>query len=144
MFGDVISPDCTGMTDIFERLSFVKKSIKNEDGPLLVVGSSFGGLLALLLQSSDPEIVAGMVLCAPALHQPAAAGLKSEALPPTVIIHGIEDDVVPIDASRSFGAPLIEVEDDHRLSRSLELILREVSSMKLSLLTVLTERDSSS
>ncbi|PDH23287.1 MAG: hypothetical protein CND29_03575 [Marine Group II euryarchaeote MED-G36] len=46
---------------------------------------------------------------------------------PTTIIHGVNDDIVPIDYSRQIAAnndmiELIEVEDGHRLSESLHYI----------------------
>tara|TARA_B100000925_G_scaffold73604_2_gene51615 strand:+ start:2960 stop:3505 length:546 start_codon:yes stop_codon:yes gene_type:complete len=51
----------------------------------------------------------------------------------TVILHGLRDDVVPIESSRVFmrSSPLVEiveVDDGHRLAESLEL-LRDVVSM---------------
>ena len=51
----------------------------------------------------------------------------------TVILHGLRDDVVPIESSRVFmrSSPLVEiveVDDGHRLGESLEL-LRDVVSM---------------
>ena len=46
---------------------------------------------------------------------------------PTVIIHGLSDEIVPIESSRkvagsSSKAELIEVEDGHRLGNSLHFI----------------------
>ncbi len=134
MFGEVVSPDCSGVIDEESRLRIIEQVVDSADGPFLVVGSSMGGLMALLLQGRRPEAVAGMVLCAPALHRPAAGGIVADNLPPTVIIHGRQDDVVPVEGSRSFGVPLIEVEDDHRLNRSISRILRAVFELKLSLL----------
>ncbi|MBN2644453.1 MAG: hypothetical protein JXR59_03145 [Desulfuromonadaceae bacterium] len=130
MFGVVISPDCEGVRDPQQRLTIIRRILAQEAGPFLVVGSSAGGLMALLLQQVEPR-VAGLVLCAPALHIPQAASLSSSGLPPTVVIHGRQDSVVPITSSRCFGAPLIEVDDEHGLNNSLPLILREVFRMKL-------------
>ncbi|MEA3465203.1 MAG: alpha/beta hydrolase [Thermodesulfobacteriota bacterium] len=132
MFGEVLSPDCEGIKDPQQRLRIIRHTFKDQPGPFIVVGSSAGGLMALLLQKEEPR-VAGLVLCAPALHNEAAQGLTAESLPPTVVIHGRQDDVVPIESSRCFGAPLIEVDDGHRLSASLPLMLREVFNMKLAL-----------
>ena len=46
---------------------------------------------------------------------------------PTVIIHGLSDEIVPIESSRkiaksSSNVELIEVEDGHRLGNSLHII----------------------
>ena len=130
MFGEVISPDCEGIKDPQQRLTIIQQALSEQLGPFLVVGSSAGGLMALLLQREEPR-VKGLVLCAPALHTEIAESLRAEGLPETVIIHGRSDDVVPIESSRAFGAPLVEVDDGHRLSASLPLILRLVFEMKL-------------
>ncbi len=132
MFGPVISPNCEGIKDPHQRLQIIQESTQNEPGPFLVVGSSAGGLMALLWQQVEPRI-AGLVLCAPALHASAANCLSAEGLPPTVVIHARQDDVVPIESSRKFGAPLIEVDDNHSLSASIPLILQQVFAMKLQL-----------
>ncbi|MCF6266787.1 MAG: alpha/beta hydrolase [Desulfuromusa sp.] len=133
MFGEVLAPDCTGVMDETERLKIIQREIGFKNGQFLVVGSSMGGLMALLLQKSNPERVAGLVLCAPAIHRPAATGLDLNHLPPTIVIHGTQDTVVPIATSLPFGKRLIKVEDDHRLSQSMADILRAVFDLKLTL-----------
>ena len=130
MFAEVISPDCSGVKDEMERLRIIEQEIRSESGPFLVVGSSMGGLIALLLQKRCPEQVSGLVLCAPAIHRPAAKNLNLKNLPPTLVIHGIQDDVVPIDVSRRFGNRLRAVNDDHRLSQSMDEILRAVFEIR--------------
>ncbi len=58
---------------------------------------------------------------------------------PTSIIHGKLDQIVPIEASRKFileqkhkqSIPLIEVDDDHYLTKSLEQIIPVVSQFFL-------------
>jgi len=122
-FGEVLAPDCTGIKDERKRLDIIQQEIGREGGPFLVVGSSMGGLMALLLQQENPEQVAGLVLCAPAIQRPAAANLDLHNLPPTVVIHGTRDNVVPLEVSRPFGKRLITVDDDHRLSKSMPEIL---------------------
>lgn len=129
-FGDVISPDCSGISDPQQRLQIILREIGQLPEEWLVVGSSMGGLMALLLQQTVPERIAGLLLCAPALHRPAAEGLTAENLPPTLIIHGRRDRIVPIAASRRFGVPLLEVDDDHRLGNSLSLIVAETAKLK--------------
>jgi pimeloyl-ACP methyl ester carboxylesterase len=49
---------------------------------------------------------------------------------PTLVIHGRRDDVVPVEGSRTWAAGkrhvrLVEVDDDHELVASLDLIARE-------------------
>jgi predicted peptidase len=133
IFGAVLAPDCTGVKDESERMKIIQNDISREDEQFLVVGSSMGGLMALLLQKENPERVAGLVLCAPAIHRSAAENLDLNHLPPTIVIHGTRDEVVPLEASRPFGKRLIEVDDDHRLSNSMPEILRAVFEMKMTL-----------
>lgn len=52
---------------------------------------------------------------------------QSDRILPTLIIHGIHDDVIPIESSRDFvakhlWAELFEVESDHALTDCIELI----------------------
>lgn len=129
-FGTIISPDCSGISDPQQRLQIILEDIEQIEEQLLVIGSSMGGLVALLLQQAIPEQIAGMLLCAPALHRPAAEKLTATNLPPTKIIHGRQDMLVPIEASRKFGAPLLEVADDHSLKNSLSIIIEEVGRLK--------------
>jgi pimeloyl-ACP methyl ester carboxylesterase len=49
---------------------------------------------------------------------------------PTLVVHGTRDDVVPIEGSRSWAegkrhVRLVEVDDDHELVASLDLVARE-------------------
>jgi predicted peptidase len=133
MFGDVLAPDCTGVKDESQRLSIIQQALEAEKEPVIVVGSSMGGLMALLLHQASPDKVAGMVLCAPAIHRPAANNLDIEKLPPTIVIHGKADTVVPFDCSLIFEKRLIAVDYDHRLSNSMPDILKAVFDMKLKL-----------
>ncbi|PLY02842.1 MAG: hypothetical protein C0622_05155 [Desulfuromonas sp.] len=134
MFGDILAPDCSGVSDPWQRLEIIQKAIAEEEGPFLVVGSSMGGLMAMLLHQANPGPIAGMVLCAPALHRRETPAFDYADLPPTRVIHGSFDDVVPPASSLRFGARLTLVDDDHRLANSMDIILREVFELKLSLL----------
>ena len=133
-FGDILSPDCSGIFDEQERLKIIRQDLAQESSPLLVVGSSMGGLMALLLQQAETDKIAGMVLCAPAIHHPAAQQLDYSQLPPTMVIHGTQDDVVPFEVSQIFGDRLIAVDDDHRLGQSMDLILQTVAELHATLI----------
>jgi len=134
MFGAILAPDCSGVGDPWQRLEIIQKALVGEEEPFLVVGSSMGGLMAMLLHQANPAAVAGMVLCAPALHRPETPAFDYAGLPPTRVIHGSRDDVVPPASSLRFGARLTLVDDDHRLASSMEIILREVFELRLRLL----------
>ncbi|MCO4764348.1 MAG: alpha/beta fold hydrolase [Myxococcales bacterium] len=131
--GEVIAPDCEGVMNVEARLQRVVETLQGR-GPVILVGSSFGGLIAGLL-ASQPDHgleIAGMVLCAPAFHVPAADPIDRCPMP-CVVLHGQQDDIVPIEASRvfakRFGCTLIELADDHRLSHSVERLVAEVGAM---------------
>lgn len=130
VFNQVTAPDCSGILNEEERLQIICDEIDRTEEPYLVVGSSMGGLMAMLLQQRRPQRIAAMVLCAPALHRPAAAELTYANLPPLTVIHGDQDDVVPLDVSRRFGEDLIVVHDGHRLGGSMTVILDAVFRMQ--------------
>lgn len=127
---EVTSPDFQGM-DIWERLEKAERETRGLSD-LVVVGSSYGGLLAALLYSKHPERFRGYVLMAPALYREAAD--KVERMPENaVVIHGTHDEIVPIDPVRQkcaeLGVEITEVDDNHRLHGSLDLMadaVREV------------------
>jgi len=129
---DVVAPDFREKC-LAERVSILTPLL--EDG-MIVVGSSYGGLTAVLAAMRASCQLRGMVLCAPALERQEAPNLcpgELRATAPTVIVHGTQDDIVPIDGSRRFaqisGATLIETDDGHRLSNSTEQIVQAVNSL---------------
>jgi pimeloyl-ACP methyl ester carboxylesterase len=123
-FGHVHAPDFRGMGDVQVRLAKAVEATEGQTG-MILVGSSFGGLVASLLASQYPERVAGLLLLAPAVHLPDA--LKVVQVPRnTWIIHGRQDDIVPLEAVELFAkehdVPLTVVEDGHRLKDQSNLI----------------------
>jgi pimeloyl-ACP methyl ester carboxylesterase len=131
-FPELLAPDCTGVFDIERRLELIEQSLTGHTD-LLLVGSSFGGLAAVLFASRHPALVAGTVLCAPAVHVIDLASIHS--LPAEIVIlHGSRDEIVPLEANKALAARfpsarLITVDDDHRLGGSHELLVREVGEM---------------
>jgi predicted esterase len=127
---EVTSPDFQGM-DIWERLDKAER-ITEHMTDLVVVGSSYGGLLTALLYSRHPQRFRSYVLMAPALYLEAAEHI--ERMPDdAVVIHGTRDEVVPIDAVREhcarFGVDVTEVDDEHRLHGSLDLMVEAVERL---------------
>lgn len=123
----VFSPDFQGM-DVWERLAKIERETQGLRN-LVIVGSSYGGLLASLFYSRNPERVRGMVLMAPALYKEAAD--KVERMPEdAVVIHARQDDIVPIGPVREkcakHGIQITEVDDNHRLEKSHDLMLAGV------------------
>jgi len=94
-------------------------------GADVVVGSSFGGGLALLLQS-EGVWTGPLVLLAPAGAR--LFGLTSlSTTSPVAILHGRHDDVVPVGDSIALARAAVGdvtlrlVDDDHRLLRSVSV-----------------------
>jgi pimeloyl-ACP methyl ester carboxylesterase len=131
--GSVIAPDCEGVHDPRERLRMIETTLGGHDD-LVLVGSSFGGLMALLYAAAHPAQVAGLVLCAPAVHRPELIELPDVAKQlPVRVIHGRQDDVVPLAAVRAYceahGLSLTVVDDGHRLANSHAAIERLVRAV---------------
>ncbi len=133
---EVLAPDCRGL-DLGARVAVLLETLRAADPVPVVVGSSFGGLAALLAvawAAVDGLHVPGLVLCAPALGLPVPPRwqIEIELRCPTLILHGRADEIVPIEGSREFarthGAELVELDDDHALARSLEPLLTAIDS----------------
>ncbi len=123
---EVVSPDCQGMS-LLQRVKAVMP-LMTQHAPI-VVGSSFGGAVAVLASMRAGIRLPGIVLCAPALNRVEEPD-QLRAVAPTIILHGLSDDIVPIEVSRSYaqrtGVELIELQDDHRLSRSDPVVIQAV------------------
>ena len=112
-------PDFSG--SLSERMSQLEPILAAEP-EWVIVGSSFGGLMAALWTLAHPQRVRRLVLLAPALHRPEFDTACPPVSVPTLLVHGQQDTVVPPDlvearARAAFSNLTVErVEDDHRLS----------------------------
>lgn len=92
--------------------------------PPVLVGSSLGGWLTAA--ASRGVAARGMFLMAPAFDMPGLPPLPPVAGCPTVVVHGWQDEIVPVDHGIAFArarrATLHLVDDDHRLIASLPRI----------------------
>ena len=134
---EVISPDFNEM-ELIDRVELLKETI--EIGNVVLAGSSWGGLACALTAMQIPEKLKGLLLLAPALHYPESPNDEPEKLIapdclPVTIIHSKTDDIVPISASKNYiersrnNVQLIEVEDNHVLENSIELIISEAKKL---------------
>jgi len=115
------------MGDYFGPLDFRMAQLERElrgTGNLLLVGSSYGGLMATLFAFSNETRVRRLILLAPALgHADWDARLRQPLRIPVTIYHGRSDDVVPPKPTRQIAARIFGnldhhlVEDDHNLHR---------------------------
>lgn len=132
--------------DINERLKVLKHELR---APVLLVGSSLGGLTALMYAMSHPEMVHGLVLLAPAVgikiedlftdeHKRIMSSVYIPQGIPTKLIVGLRDDVIPLSSIRAMierspdpaNIQLLEVDDDHDLHKSLDLMLQAIGQIK--------------
>jgi pimeloyl-ACP methyl ester carboxylesterase len=89
---------------------------------LILVGSSFGGLMAAIHTCTHPKSVQRLILLAPALNLPDFEPHLAKAVTtPVIIYHGRNDDVVPIAPVMAIAEKVFAnleyhaVDDDHSL-----------------------------
>lgn len=131
--------------DIHRRMNIMEKLITD---PVRIVGSSLGGLSALMFAMSRPELVEGMILISPAVgffdqtifnetdREIIYKTIIPKEIPCTVMI-AKRDDIIPrtdIEAmiERSPDHRLIQTvyrDDDHPQNGSLDFLLNEISKM---------------
>ncbi len=107
--------------------SFSQRMKKLEDllskkNNLILVGSSYGGLMAAVYARLHEGQVKKLILLAPALHLDSYKPFQDKAVHmPVTIFHGLQDDVVPLEEVRTVAQRLFvnhsfhAVEDDHSL-----------------------------
>jgi len=102
--------------DDFAESVRIAQTELERDRPVVIVGSSRGGAVAMNVQSGDTPLV---LLC-PAWKR---WGTVKKVKPQTVILHSRSDDVIPYGESEELiqisglsASALIEVGTDHRLA----------------------------
>jgi len=119
------SIDYQGIADPTERVHKLLTECRDIAGPLILVGSSMGGHVAT---AAAAELkAAGLFVLAPAYYM---QGYEDLTPPPPdlpiCIVHGWNDDIVPVENSIRFaarcGATLHLVDGDHRLTANIEEI----------------------
>lgn len=123
LFPGILIPDFSG--DLETRMNALEKILGTQRGWILV-GSSFGGLMAALFACQHPEQVRRLVLLAPALIWPDfARQLPPPVNIPTLIYHGRQDHLVPIDMVQTLAKQVFTrlefhaVDDDHGLYKTV-------------------------
>lgn len=120
-FPEVICPDFSG--DLRERLLRLERLVGGR-GNLVLIGSSFGGLLATSFAIRHPDQVKQLILLAPALgfcdFRPPATALAC----PTLLVMGRDDTVCPpllIEplARATFSNLTVRLADDDHLLRTI-------------------------
>jgi pimeloyl-ACP methyl ester carboxylesterase len=120
-FPNVLVPDFSGNLD--ERLDQLETLCRGED-TLLLVGSSFGGLMAACFAAEHRERVSKLILLAPALNFPGYRLPREKIDIPTYLLIGTGDIVTPAAvvvplARKSFGDLVVDlVDEDHLLHQA--------------------------
>jgi len=118
----ILIPDFRG--SLLQRMSQLSAILHPYPGWILI-GSSFGGLMAALYARQNPQRVQRLILLAPALVWPEF--WWEATLPitvPTVIYHGIQDHIIPIDTVQKLAENFFHelefrrVSDDHGLHKT--------------------------
>ena len=126
-FPELIVPDFTG--PIEERMMALYPMLGDKKD-WTIIGSSFGGLMGAIFTCEHPGQVQKQVLLAPALMLPEFAPFldREPVSVPTIIIHGKQDDVVPLETVREIAQKVFTnlnyhiVDDNHRLHEATETL----------------------
>jgi len=122
-FTGMLTPDFIGS---FEERMAQLDPILGAETDWTIIGSSFGGLMGTVFTCKRPTQVRKLILLAPALlraHFAPYLDLETVSVP-TVIVHGTEDDVVPLEPVRALAQKFFTnltyhvVNDGHRLSKA--------------------------
>jgi pimeloyl-ACP methyl ester carboxylesterase len=104
-----------------ERMAQLERDLSGKEN-LILVGSSYGGLMATIFACRNEARVRRLILLAPALgHADFSTYIRQPLQIPIILYHGRYDDVVPPGPTRQIAARLFAyldhhiVEDDHNL-----------------------------
>jgi pimeloyl-ACP methyl ester carboxylesterase len=122
LYPDMVIPDLKGSLD--ERMASIRVILAGQKD-IMLIGSSFGGLMATIFAMDNKDAVAGIVLLAPALNFSEFSRYTIQRISaPTWMIIGRDDSVTPAEkvvpvARRIFTTlSYDEVDDDHLLART--------------------------
>jgi len=117
------SIDYQGIADPAERVRKLVKKCGDIDDTLVLVGSSMGGHVATA--AAGQLGAAGLFVLAPAYYMPGYEDLTPNPPDmPTCIVHGWNDDIVPVENSirfaRAYNAELHLLDGGHRLTENID------------------------
>jgi pimeloyl-ACP methyl ester carboxylesterase len=126
LYPEIIIPDFTGtLSERMSNLNIILAGQKN----IILIGSSFGGLMATIYAMEHTDAVDRIVLLAPALNFPEFTSYKIQRIEmPAWMIIGRDDTVTPsaevLPMARKIFTNLHydEVDDDHMLAKTFRVL----------------------
>ena len=126
-YPDMVIPYFTGTLD--ERMKSLRSVLSQKTG-IILVGSSFGGLMATIFaMENDEERVERMILLAPAINLVEFADYRAKTVSvPAWIYHGRYDEVIPLNEVEKVAKSVFRelsfhvVEDDHNLHKTFRTL----------------------
>ncbi len=103
--------DYNSFSDYVPILDVIFSKLGLATNPVVIVGPSMGGGLALAYSIAHPQAIKGLVLISPSLHSIDKERLKVIKAP-VLLVYGERDDVFPLDR---YGAPLKAKMEDCRI-----------------------------
>lgn len=127
-----LTPDFVGYNPKLSMKTLLKLRMKQlyrllEDNyPWIIIGSSFGALMATVYALENPDKILKLILLAPFLSILKSKNKKYSPIDaPVIVFHGKNDLVVPISRSRTFAERFFTnliyniVNDDHSLHNTV-------------------------
>lgn len=125
-FPGMLTPNFHGPLD--ERMARLREILSGQN-EILLVGSSFGGLMASIFAMENEPSVRRLILLAPAINLMEFTSYRQRKIvTPVHITHGREDEVIPISDVEEVAKQVFSnltfntVDDDHSLHRTFKTI----------------------
>jgi len=125
-FPGMLTPNFPGPLD--ERMARLREILSGQN-EILLVGSSFGGLMASIFAMENEPSVRRLILLAPAINLVEFTSYRQRKIvTPVHIYHGRQDEVIPIEEVQSVARQVFSnltfhaVDDDHYLHKTFKTI----------------------
>ena len=125
-FPEMIIEDYTG--DFNSRMNKLNRILTGKND-LVIVGSSYGGLMAVRFAMENENIVKKLILLAPALNLPEfKSGVRKQLMIPVILYHGTDDDVIDPGLVKKIASKYFSnleyhlVKDDHPLHKTFPIL----------------------
>ena len=125
-FPDMLTPNFPGSLD--ERMADLRALLSGESD-IILVGSSFGGLMASIFVMENEPRVKRLVLLAPAVNLMEFSPYRDRKIQvPVHVYHGRQDEVIPLEDVQGVARQVFSdltfhaVDDDHYLHKTFEKI----------------------